>query len=340
MAPPALTLGRTLVPSHSVVDDEVERAHFWKRIEATWGRQRTGFPGANPVSLSRAALATLRDAPHVVALKSDGVRYALFLTTRTDGSPVALMVDRARHMHEVEVLASAEYFHEGTLLEGELVWRQPGGDTLLFLVFDAVKIKGVSLLHQPFVERLEAARRCTAFSEEIAQSTDAEARVAETDSIALVHYDPPIVMRPKTFVDRAHAASVWNERADAAHRVDGLVIHRADAPYVRGTATGAIYKWKPEHTIDLAGPAHALCGADGPLGEHVGARKVVVQPSRIVVEKHVDVAEYLIDVQEEGVVCLFAMRTRPDKRTANGLRVIAATVRDAEEAIGPEELCG
>ena len=338
MAPPSLTLGRTLVPSHSVVDDEAERARFWKRLEAAWGKQRSGFPGANPVSLARATLASLRAAPHVVALKSDGVRYALFLTTRADGSPVALMVDRARHMHEVEVLASADYFYAETLLEGELVWRQPDGATLLFLVFDAVQIKGTSLLHYPFVERLEAARKCTAFSEEIAQSADAEARVAETDSIALVHYAPPILMRPKTFVDAAHAARVWSERADAAHRVDGLVLHRADAPYVHGTATGAVYKWKPEHTVDLAGPAHALRGADGPLGERVGARKVVVQPSRIVVERDEDVAEYLIDVQEEDVVRLFAMRTRPDKRAPNGLRVIAATVRDAEEAITPDEL--
>lgn len=339
--PHQIASGPPLVPSFASVDSEEEKAHYWhKLLDAYGARRRDGAPGSNPVSVSRASLAALHAHDHVVALKSDGVRYSLLLTLRpgTHEDAVALMIDRARNMYEVEVVATDEYFQRGTLLEGELVWRQPDQTAFLFFVFDAVLLKGVRLNQRPFVERLRAAHGCTVFSEEIAPSADAEARVAETDSIALVHYAPPILMRPKTFVDAAHAARVWSERADAAHRVDGLVLHRADAPYVHGTASGAVYKWKPEHTVDLAGPAHALRGADGPLGERVGARKVVVQPSRIVVDRDEDVAEYLIDVQEEGVVRLFAMRTRPDKRTPNGLRVIAATVRDAEEAIAPDEL--
>jgi len=40
----------------------------------------------------------------------------------------------------------------------------------------------------------------------------------------MVHYDPPVSMRPKRFVSRAFAAKLWANRADADHRVDGLVL--------------------------------------------------------------------------------------------------------------------
>jgi hypothetical protein len=360
--PPHLALGRALVPSHSAVDDPTERAHYWAALLEAWGsssgaRGKRGgggggggtFPGANPISLSRAALPQLRAAPHVVALKSDGVRYALLLTLRPCGSgaraapsPVALMVDRAGHMYEVEVVAPEDHFVKGTLLEGELVWRQPEGRgaLMLFLVFDAVRVKGVSLLHAPFVERLEAARRCTCHSEELARLPDdeVESRVAEADAVAIVHFDPPLAMRPKRFVDRAHAAQLWSERGESECRVDGLVLQRSDAAYVRGTAGGAAYKWKPTHSVDLAGPADALRGAEGPLGATVEGRTVRVLPSRVATDGKDGVAEYDVDVSAPGEVRLFAMRTRPDKCAPNGLRVVAATVRDAEEAIRVDEL--
>lgn len=342
-----LNVSRPLVPSHARVDDPAEHAHYWARLLRHWdvrgkrAASATFFPGANPCSVARADLPRLHAAEHVVALKSDGVRYALFLTTRPGSNgtaPVALMVDRARNMYEVEVLAPADHFCQGTVLEGELVWRQPQERQLLFLVFDAVAIAGTSLLRESFAARLEAATRVTRWSEELAAMPDAEARVAETGCLALVHFDPPVVLRPKRFVAAAHAAKVWAERAAAEHRVDGLVIHRADAGYVHGTATGAVYKWKPAHTVDLAGPPDALRVAEGgPLGPRLAGRDVRVLESRVVVGRDDDLAEYLVEVTPEAVT-LFAMRTRPDKCTANGRWVVEATVRDAIEAIAPEEL--
>ena len=165
-----------------------------------------------------------------------------------------------------------------------------------------------------------------------------EQRVAETDGIALVHFHPHLIMRPKRFVELRHAERVWAERADAEHRVDGLVIHRADAPYVHGTATGVAYKWKPEHSIDLAGPPDALHAADGPLGDRIGARRVEVAPSRVQCTRAEDVAEYHVEVVDDTLVRLFAMRTRTDKCAPNGLRVITATVNDAVENLQPADL--
>lgn len=351
MSPHQLSVARTLVPSHSLVDAEPERAHYWRALLAKWkvrGKRAdsaTFFPGANPVSIARANLPALEEHPHVIALKSDGVRYALFLTlrpgsTREQPQPVALMIDRARNMYEVEVLAPEAYFCEGTILEGELVWHLPDNRSHLFLVFDAVCIRGESLLDKPFEERLRAAHQCTRLSEELSKCSpdDMEHRVFEADGIALVHFEPHIVMRPKRFVGREHAVRLWSERSEAEHRVDGLIVHRADAAYVHGTATGVAYKWKPEHSVDLAGPPTSLRAADGPLGAHIGGRRVEVLPSRVECIRADDVAEYHVEVVDESHVRLFAMRTRTDKCVPNGLRVISATVQDAVENLEPSDL--
>ena len=344
MAAPHLLVSRALVPSRAVVDTAPEREHFWAALLRAWGvsgpraKSASFHPGANPCSLARADLAKLKAGTNVVALKSDGVRYVLFLTRRPGTqAPVALMIDRARAMYEVEVVAQEEYFAEGTVLEGELVWRHPDEAAMLYLVFDAVLVRGERVTHLPFAERLAKAVQCVRWSEELAAlpPDDLEARVAETDSLALVQFDPPIAMRAKHFVAQEHAARVWRDRAEAAHRVDGLILHCAGAPYKCGTATGAVYKWKECHTVDLRGPP-PLQAADGPVGEALLGRRVEVLPSRVAVPDG-EIAEYHVDV-DAATVRLLAMRTRPDKRAPNGRRVVEATVRDALEALTPDDL--
>lgn len=341
---PQLLVSRPLIPSHSVVDTDVELGYYWACALRLWGvgkrAPKTFHPASNPCSLAVKDLSSLRSHDHVLALKSDGVRYALMLTMRPkDGGAVALMIDRAKTMYEVEVLAPEAYFQRGTLLEGELVARQPD-EKLVFLVFDAVCIRGEMWVDKPFSERLEAASKCTRWSEELAALSpeDAETRVAELDAIALVHFEPHVTMRPKRFVDLQHAARVWSERNDSEHRVDGLIVHRADAAYKHGTATGTIYKWKHEHTIDLLGTPDALHAADAPLPSTLLKRRVVVDDSqsRVLLGKDL-VTEFHVNVTDDCVT-LFPMRRRPDKTFPNGLRVVQATVQDVIENLQPEDL--
>jgi hypothetical protein len=347
--PPRIVVAKPIVPSHSVIEDDAERAHYWAQLLRAWRvtgarriASRTYFPCCNPLSLSRARLPELGRAPYRICAKSDGVRYALLLTTRPGDDPyaaVALMVDRSRVMHEVEVVAPADYFVKGTLLEGELVWRQPHERQLLYLVFDALLVKGESLLDYPFDERLAAATRCTRWSEDIAVADDPEARALETDSIALVHFDPNLAMRPKRFVDCEHSPRLWHERNDLEHLVDGLIIQRADAPYVLGTAEdGSCFKWKEHCTVDLRGaPDVQLHCADVPL-PHVlcDGRVVEVAPSRVVGTEDT-VVEYHVTCAVDRIR-LFAVRHRTDKATPNGLRVVVATVRDVIDDVRPDDL--
>lgn len=343
-----LSVCRSLVPSFSKVESPQERSLYWNAMLKLWTgseRRTTTFPGCNPCSLGRQDLAAVQAEEYVIALKSDGVRYALFLTMRPSGaSPIALMVDRCSNMYEVEVVASEEHFARGTILEGELVWKQPEQHQMLFLVFDAIRIRGEPLTDKSFLERLHAANQCTRFSDELSDllSTtcveEVEQRVSETDSIAMVHFDPPLAMRPKHFVHRQFSEKLWADRGDSEHRVDGIILHKASAPYVFGTSTnGAVFKWKDHSTVDLSGTA-TLHASDGPLGDTLLSKAVVVRPSdRVRPMNDQEVIEYLVTVVGDTVE-LAAMRKRPDKNTANALKVVRATVQDVMDAILPTEL--
>ena len=338
-----------LAPSFSVITDAHERTYFWNRLTKLWGvpaslLRRDTFPCCNPCSISSKFMDVLASHTYDICLKSDGVRYLLFMTTRegNDESPVSLMIDRARNMYEVEVVAPHEYFTNGTIVEGELVWRQPDQRTMIFYVFDGLLIKGEKLAHLPFSERLSRTACAVRLSCDIQDVDDVETQALDTDSIVMVHFKPRIEMRAKHFVSMKHAARLWSERGDVEHRVDGLIFQDVNAPYRCGTATDhSCLKWKEHCTIDLRGSPTALRAVDGDLPATMEGRTVRVLPSRIV-GTDASIIEYLLVVSETEIG-IMAVRTRPDKSHGNSLRVIQATVNDVIHSLTPEDVasvCG
>jgi hypothetical protein len=266
------------------------------------------------------------------------VRYILFLTTRM-GQPnegVALMIDRSRNIHEIDVAAPEEHFLRGTILEGELVWKQPHELVMTYYVFDTIVIQGESMTSKPFQERLDRATLLTRYSSELRD--ESESRILETQSIVLCQFDPYIEMKPKTFVNRKFAARLWSERNDSEHRVDGIILQSMDAPYTNGTAEDdSVFKWKEHSTVDLRGIPPNLHAAEAPLPGRLCDRTVVLETSRVQATSDQDVIEYHVEVTD-AEVRLMPMRTRPDKKSANGLRVVTATVEDVIYAITPDDI--
>ena len=343
---PQLVMGHPLCPSKSTVTDADERRHYWSALLRDWGAPsgKSHFPGSNPLSMSRSTLSDFRRerASYGIALKSDGVRYVLYCTLRPGSShdaphAVALMVDRSQNMFEVDLVATEEVFTRGTILEGELVWKQPEETSLLFLVFDCIMVKGESMTRRPFTERLAAATRLTRLSEELSRDDNVEERVSETDCLVMMQYAPTVTMRPKVFVDVDNAVRLWNDRSEVNHRVDGLVLQRLDMPYAFGGGRhGESFKWKERSTVDLAGPE--LRAADGALPRTLfGPRVRASTDSRITPQHDADVLEYLVTVTESEI-SLFALRRRQDKDNANGIRVVQATIRDVIDEVGVHEL--
>ena len=341
---PNLVVSRSLIPSMSCIDDENEKLHYWTELMRDWQVKwkRPTFPGCNPLSLSRKQLNHLENNEYLITLKSDGVRYVLYCTTRPGSTgdaplPVAIMVDRSQNMYEVEVVAKEDVFFKRTILEGELVWKQPEENVLTFLVFDCILSRGESYLKRPFEDRLREAHRLVHLSEDLSHYPDVDKRVLETGNIVMTHYAPRVTMRPKVFVDMRNAERMWNDRGDVEHRVDGIILQRKDAPYTLGTAShGEILKWKEKSSVDLSGPS--LAAVDAPLPEVILNRTVVIsKDSRIVAAHEDDVVEYLVTVNDTSVV-FFALRRRVDKSHANGIKVVLATVQDVIDAITPVEI--
>lgn len=325
--------------------DDAEKLHYWNSLLNDWGvgKRMRHFPGCNPVSISRSTLAKFKQRDrYSISLKSDGVRYVLYCTVRpgsteVDPLPVALMIDRSQNMYEVDLMAPEEVFTRHTIIEGELVWRQPEETTLVFLAFDCVLLKGRLLTGCPFSERLEEVTRCTRMSEDLSQDEDVAARVRELDCLVLMQYAPRVVLRNKVFVHLDNAVRLWNDRSEVQHRVDGVILQRNDARYVCGGAkNGESYKWKEKSTVDLIG--WDLSTGDGPLADRLYGRNIRRSTQSVVVPTcDTDVVEYLVVVKDHEIE-LFAIRRRVDKTTANARRVVEATIRDVIDGVRVDEL--
>lgn len=372
--PAKMRMSKDLQPSFSVLESPEERDLYARRLCRHWGpvgtqwyeRSKT-FPGSNPVNLSRSGLRLLEERSYAVALKSDGVRYALYLTTRpghtaTEPLPVALMVDRAYRMFEVEAVAPQAFFEKETVLEGELVWEQPKEQRMLFLVFDAVLVQGRSLLQQPFKVRLQEARKAVAEGlegEDTRTPEDVEQMVKEVNAVTIVHFLPEIRMSCKTFVPTQYSSVLWKERLDCSHSVDGLILQDEDAPYIRGKASdGAAFKWKEHLTVDLkvrktgeersgeepawpGGSAVVLETAQGSVPGSMLGRSVRCVQNKVTSDlEHTGkdhVMEFLVTV-DAFHVHLFPLRCRLDKNHPNSLAVFQSIVEDCVKRVSVEEL--
>ena len=133
-----------LQPSQAILEDEDEKKYYWDVVLQYWKLPAIfkHFPGPNPVSLERNDFDRLKNEDFLAALKTDGVRYLLVLTTKPNSTePISLMIDRALNMYEIEIWANEEYFYNGCLLDGELVWST--SEELQFIIFDVVIFKGI-----------------------------------------------------------------------------------------------------------------------------------------------------------------------------------------------------
>ena len=345
-----VVVSRPIVPSQSKITDPEELAHYWTVFLDLWGvrdarrrRSATFHPTCNPCSVSRRTMETLANNPYLITLKSDGVRYTLMLTTRKDtvDGAVALFVDRARNMYEVEVCAPDEHFLKGTLIEGELVWPSPQKAALTFYSFDVACVKGQKIQHWPFVDRHRTCVALTTMSDELRNAPDADARIMETDSVVVVHYSPEVHMRPKRFVGMEHAERLWNDRTEAGHRVDGLILQSANAPYKSGAALDAsCLKWKEHSSIDLSGPIEDLRTATQALPKTVRGRAITCLQSRVkggLKRTSTDIVEYMISVTDTAIF-IMPMRVRWDKSRANSTDVVLATIDDILEHVTPADM--
>ena len=186
-------------------------------IQAAWEGAAPGrFPGPQPVSIERRHFCLLKRQPYLVSEKTDGVRHLLVSTP--DG--LVALVNRAFLVEPVKIRVPKD-----TLLDGELVKTKMG--KVLFVVYDAVRVKGENLMRVPLDQRLEKARGVL---KGIIKTAGA-----------------PFEIKVKTMWT---LGTPFPDLNSFEYETDGLVFTPVQEPIRMGTHE-TMFKWKPRERITV-----------------------------------------------------------------------------------------
>ena len=283
-------------------------------IANAWGvTDPTRFPGPQPVSIERRHFPLLKRQPYLVCEKTDGVRHLLASTDEG-----VFLVNRAFVCEKVNVRVAKD-----TLLDGELVKTKSGKEglrpdgkpavSLLFMVYDAVRVKGEDLTQSPLNSRLEAARKIT---KAIIKTANASLEI-----------------RVKTMTDLKDFGS-FPPLDSFEYETDGLVFTPVNEPIRTGTHE-TMFKWKPRDRITID-----FCIKNG--------SELFVQ-DRGIPYKEADL--HLHNVRRDlpdgtivecgyGNLGWFVEKIRTDKTHANNRRTYFRTIVNIREGIELEEFNG
>jgi hypothetical protein len=183
-------------------------------IRESCGVSDLRFPGPQPVSIERRHFPLLKRQPYFVCEKTDGVRYLLASTEEG-----VYLVNRAFKTESVKIRVPKD-----TLFDGELVQTKTGN--ILFMIHDAIRVKGENLLKAPLDQRLEAAKKGIKGMIKTSQA--------------------PFEIRVKTMY-------LWGSQfppSSFEYETDGLVFTPINEPIRSGTHE-TMFKWKPREKITI-----------------------------------------------------------------------------------------
>jgi len=212
--------------------------------------KRGEFPGPMPAALSRRHFVRLQSEEYMVSEKSDGIRYLLFV----NGSG-AYLIGRTC---TPEFVAGGErlvklYADNGqaTLLDGELVVHIVSRK-LVYLVFDAVLIRGENVGARMLLERLTAVR------ERIIQPWRAAFQHDNSVPFHVINKN----FYPKAQLGRVFSAFVTQQQQSTGdgkpvrywlddkrhHRTKGVILTPVNAPYATDLP---VLKWQYPEFVSL-----------------------------------------------------------------------------------------
>jgi hypothetical protein len=338
-----------LQPSSAILDDEDEKRFYWNIILEYWKLPPTfkHFPGPNPMSLEKNDFERIKGDDFLVALKTDGVRYLLLMTTKPNSTePISIMIDRTLSMYEVEVWANEEFYFNGCLLDGELVWNN---EKLQYIVFDVVQLKGIDCIHKNYRDRLQIIHTHILCIDPTLDDETTERLISEEDKLCARNNSFNLEITPKMCVSKQQLPDIWNGRKHVSHRNDGIILTKNNYGIHTGTSS-EILKWKPSHSIDVkcifTNNTWTFFANDNSSDDEIdvsntiGTCPIKMESSTLLdmlQKKGYCVVECLITIKDD-FISLTPERERTDKKTANTIKTMIATIENAREQINIEEL--
>ena len=274
-----------------------------KFIQTCWETSDPSrFPGPQPVSIERRHFPLLTQQPYFVCEKTDGTRYLLASTEEG-----VVLVNRAFEVIKVQGVR----IPKDTLLDGELVKTRNG--KTLFLVFDAVRVKGENIKELPLDSRLEKAR---GISKGIIKTASAS-----------------FELRIKTMVTLSDLAKMA-PLDSYEYETDGLVFTPIREPIRTGTHE-TLFKWKPHDRITV--DFELKLGTD----LYVQDKGVPFKESCLHLRnRRPDLPDGTIVECGYGEIGWFVVKVRTDKTYANNRRTYERTCVNMRERIQLSEFFG
>ncbi|XP_063299635.1 mRNA-capping enzyme isoform X2 [Pelobates fuscus] len=198
--------------------------------------ERSGFPGAQPVSMDRENIKFLEQKAYKVSWKADGTRYMMLI----DGKNEVYMIDRDNSVFHVSNLEfpfrkNPRLHLSNTLLDGEMIVdKVKGQDVPRYLIYDIIKFNGQPVGDCDFNIRLSCIEKEIIFPRHEKMKTGQIDKAQE-----------PFSVRNKPFFDIHTSRKLLegNFAREVSHEVDGLIFQPI-GKYKAGRCDD-ILKWKP-----------------------------------------------------------------------------------------------
>uniref|UniRef100_A0AAR2LDL0 mRNA-capping enzyme n=1 Tax=Pygocentrus nattereri TaxID=42514 RepID=A0AAR2LDL0_PYGNA len=178
--------------------------------------EKSGFPGAQPVSMDRRNIRLLEQNGYKVSWKADGTRYMMLI----DGKNEVFMIDRDNSVFHIANLEfpfrkDMNTHLSNTLLDGEMIIDKVNGQPIpRYLIYDIIKING-----QP-VGQCDFSRRLLCIEKEIIFPRSEKIKMGQIDKTK-----EPFSVRNKPFFDLNAARKLLEGSftSQVSHEVDGLI---------------------------------------------------------------------------------------------------------------------
>ncbi|KAM9704186.1 mRNA-capping enzyme [Menidia menidia] len=298
---------------------------------AEW--DKSGFPGAQPVSMDRQNIRFLEQHPYKVSWKADGTRYMMLINGRNE----VYMIDRDNtifHMANLEFPfrkdPSIHLSH--TLLDGEMIIDKVNGQPVpRYLIYDIIKFN-----RQP-VGQCDFNIRLLCIEKEIISPRMEKMKTGQIDKTK-----EPFSVRNKPFFD-IHASRKLLEgsfTSQVSHEVDGLIFQPCGR-YKPGRCDD-ILKWKPPNlnSVDFRLKISKV-GGEGLLPQTVGLLYVGNYDRPFA---NMRATKELKQYDNKIIECTFSnnswvfMRQRVDKSFPNSYDTAMAVCKSIQEPVTKEIL--
>lgn len=218
-----------MVPGVDTVIDTATVLAVQKAVQKICEWKMSGFPGGQPVSLSKKNIQKLAEMEYRVSWKADGTRFLMYIEKESE----VYLLDRDNTVFKPRCLKFP--WKEGhlydTLLDGELVIDkyQQGQYIPRFLAYDIIKMQEDQIGEKPLDHRQGCIRNIV---------NERDKRVDKTKEAFSV--------KIKEFYDVKYSERLMSPRflQGLHHETDGLIYQPAKKPYTTGQSED-ILKWKP-----------------------------------------------------------------------------------------------